>query len=87
MARIKRELLEPEEFERLRKAPKIEVLAVLERYVRREAGKPKSDTPPLTNAERVRQFRERQRKAKKPKKGRFLLCYCCPAINKKPLSL
>ena len=65
MARSERELLEPEEFERLRKASKIEVLAVLERYVRREAGRPKSEIPALTSAERVRQFRERQRKGKR----------------------
>jgi hypothetical protein len=63
MARSERELLEPEEFERLRKAPKIEVLAVLERYVRKEAGRPKSDAPALSATERVRQYRERQRKA------------------------
>jgi hypothetical protein len=65
MARTERPLLSPEEFERLKKAPKLEVLATLERYVRREAGRPKSDTPALTGAERVRLFRERQKKARK----------------------
>jgi len=54
MARSERELLEPEEFERLRKAPKIEILAVLERYVRKEAGRPTGETTALTSAERTR---------------------------------
>ncbi len=65
MARSERPLLEPEEFERLRKAPKAEILSVLEQYVRREAGRPKAETPPLSSAERVRQYRERQRKGKR----------------------
>jgi hypothetical protein len=68
MARAERELLEPEEFERLKKAPKIEVLAVLERYVRREAGRPKAETPALTSAERTRLYRQRL-KARKRKKS------------------
>jgi hypothetical protein len=72
MEGTERRLLEPEEFERLRKAPKIEVLAALERYVRREAGRPKGATPALAATERVRQFRERQRKAKRIKTPRPL---------------
>ena len=67
MARSERELLEPEEFERLKKAPKIEILAVLERYVRKEAGRPKGEMRALTTTERVRLFRERQ-KLQKPTK-------------------
>ena len=70
MARKERPLLSPEEFQRLKHAPKAEVLAVLERYVRLEAGRPKGDTEPFSSTERVRLYRERQRaeerKQKKP---------------------
>ena len=65
MARNERELLEPEEFEQLKKAPKSEVLAVLERYVRREPGRPLGETPALSSTERVRLFRERQKSQRK----------------------
>lgn len=74
MARSERPLLSPEEFERLRKAPKAEILSVLAGYVRKEAGRPTGETPALTGAERMRQLRERQRKAvarsKRKKPGR-----------------
>lgn len=70
MARSERPLLSPKQFERLRKAPKAEVLAVLEQYVRREAGRPKGEQPALTIAERVRLYRERQREAKQIKESK-----------------
>jgi hypothetical protein len=50
-----------EEFERLKKAPKAELLEVLSRFVEQPRGRKTLGKQPLTPYERVKRFRERQR--------------------------
>jgi hypothetical protein len=61
----KRKLLSRDEFESLRTKPKNVVLSVLEQFVVRPAGKPKSGKKPLTGAERAKLFRQRNKKNSK----------------------
>ena len=57
-----RELLTKEEFEALRRtATKRELIEILSRYVARPKGKPMVGDRPLTAAEKMRRYRERQR--------------------------
>jgi hypothetical protein len=54
-----RRLLSRDEFEALKRKPKDVVLSILEQFVTRQAGKPKSGKKPMTGAERARKYRTR----------------------------
>ena len=60
---MSRQLLTEEEFAALKKAPKAEILRVLERYVKRsEKGRPTLGERPMTSTERSRRHREKRKR-------------------------
>jgi hypothetical protein len=70
MVRAERDLIEPEEFARLEKSPKREILARLAQFVRKKVGRPRIGIEPLTGAERMRRLRKREDQAKREKPKR-----------------